>query len=432
MGTNPNNLVGTNGAYGGRTSVNALNDVLSAFSGAGIVSGWVCEPDSGMTIKFGGDGSNRDVAIAQDPIGNRTTINNREGDPVPVEIASASATQNRMDCVVAYVNSPASVSTTTLDNPEAVGIIDVQGGNSTPPDDSAIRAAITADGGTGTVAYYVILATITIPAGTTTITSGEIEQGQAAMTKILANSISESMLQDESVTEDKIADNAVTSSALATGSVTSTKLATNAVTNAKIANSSIKAQNIDNTSLAPAEILWEQIGSGSGNTTFNQIDIPFASLIWDSANSRTKYHKVVLEMVAESASTPGSGNSHLIALVPSGLTLNTFQVGTEAWNNAGEFIRRNGSEIVAFKFIGGNSVSIHAEFYLPIKNNFVPFTVDSFSGTETNSGIQRFVGRINDNASRVATLRIKTNNEGSFTLQNYYKIRLFGYRKETY
>lgn len=189
MGTNPNNLVGTNGAYGGRTSVNAFNDVLSAFTTAGVVSGWNCAPQSGMVVQLGGDSLSRDVAIAEDPFGNRTTINNREGEPVPVEISAASATTQRIDCVVAYVNSPATVQSTTLDNPEAVGIIDVKGSSSSEPDDEAIRAAITADGGTGSTAYYVILATITVPAGATSITDSEIAQGAATMTEILANSV---------------------------------------------------------------------------------------------------------------------------------------------------------------------------------------------------------------------------------------------------
>ena len=69
--TNPNNAVGTNGAYGGRTSVNAFNDILGAFS-SGILSGWVCSPDTGLTLALGGDGTTRDVAVAEDTAGNKT------------------------------------------------------------------------------------------------------------------------------------------------------------------------------------------------------------------------------------------------------------------------------------------------------------------------------------------------------------------------
>ena len=86
--TNPGNAIGTNAAYSGRTSANAFNDVLSVLS-RGIVSGWACSPDTGMSVVLGGDGTTRDVAIAEDNIGNRTTINNISGAPVGVTIGTA-------------------------------------------------------------------------------------------------------------------------------------------------------------------------------------------------------------------------------------------------------------------------------------------------------------------------------------------------------
>ena len=78
---NPNNAIGTNAAFGGRTSPNAFNDVLGAFKNRGILSGWVCSPNSGMSVVLGGDGINRDVAIAEDNAGNKTTVNNISGSP---------------------------------------------------------------------------------------------------------------------------------------------------------------------------------------------------------------------------------------------------------------------------------------------------------------------------------------------------------------
>lgn len=44
--TNPNNAVGTNGAYNGRTSVNAFNDNLAVYTSRGVISGWAMAPDS--------------------------------------------------------------------------------------------------------------------------------------------------------------------------------------------------------------------------------------------------------------------------------------------------------------------------------------------------------------------------------------------------
>lgn len=192
--TNPDNALGTNGAFGGRTSVNAFNDVLATFDGAGIVSGFVVEPDTGMTVAVGGDGTTRDVAVAEDPFGNRTTVDNISGDPISVTIDTASTTSARIDSIVAYVNSPAQASDTSVDNPTACGIIAVNGTSGGAPLDSAIRTAITADGGTGSTAYYVVIANVSVPANTTAITSGLISAGKSINLSAVATSGSNGLM----------------------------------------------------------------------------------------------------------------------------------------------------------------------------------------------------------------------------------------------
>ena len=192
--TNPDNALGTNGAFGGRTSVNAFNDVLATFDGAGVVSGFVVEPDTGMTVAVGGDGTTRDVAVAEDPFGNRTTVDNISGDPIPVTIDTASTTTARIDSIVAYVNSPANASDTSVDNPTACGIISVNGTSGGAPLDAAIRTAITADGGTGSTAYYVVIANVSVPANTTTITSGLISAGKSVNLSNVATSGSNGLM----------------------------------------------------------------------------------------------------------------------------------------------------------------------------------------------------------------------------------------------
>lgn len=176
---NPNNAVGTNGAFGGRTSVNALNDILSTFSGRGILSGWACSPKSGLTVSLGGDGANRDVAIAEDASGNKTTINNISQSPIDVTVNGAPASNSRIDAIVAYIEDSPQGSGET-DNPDVVNVLVVSGAvASTPtrPNDSAIRTAITADGASGSTAYYVVLAYVTIPTGTTDISGNMISAG---------------------------------------------------------------------------------------------------------------------------------------------------------------------------------------------------------------------------------------------------------------
>lgn len=178
--TNPGNAIGTNGAFGGRTSVNAFNDVMAGFNGRGILKGWACEPVSGMTVALGGTAGVRDVAVAEDDAGNCTSINNISGQPVQVELEAAPTVGSRIDCIVAYVQNPPQNAQKTPDNPQCCGIISVPGDVAvTPvaPTEEQIRTAITADGGSGVTAYYVVLATISVPENATDITVSEIDPG---------------------------------------------------------------------------------------------------------------------------------------------------------------------------------------------------------------------------------------------------------------
>lgn len=193
--TNPNNAVGTAGAYYGRTSVDAFNDNLHGYQGRGILSGWSAAPAGGMNITIGGAAGVRDVAIAEDPSGNLTTINNISAAPITLTIPAASPTNSRIDYVIAYVNNPATVpevENPPIDNPETCGLIVVQGTPSAspqPPSENTIRSAITADGGTGTVAYYVILASVSVGISVTELTPGHVVTGQSAALKISVDSI---------------------------------------------------------------------------------------------------------------------------------------------------------------------------------------------------------------------------------------------------
>lgn len=182
MSTNPNNAVGTNAAYDGRTSVKAFNDGIGAYS-RGILSGWACSPNTGMTVSLGGDGTTRDIAIAEDVSGNKISVNNISEAPISVTMSAAPSTNSRIDVIVAYVDNPPQGSATSIDNPGACGLIAVDGtaaADPVAPNDSAIRTAITADGASGSTAYYVVLATITIASGTTDLTSDNIAAGSSA------------------------------------------------------------------------------------------------------------------------------------------------------------------------------------------------------------------------------------------------------------
>lgn len=187
--TNPNNAIGTNAAFNGRTSPNALNDITSSFT-AGIISGWECQPKTGMTVQLGGQVGTRDVALAEDNAGNKLTINNRSGAPVEVTLSGAPSTNNRVDAIVAYIDNPSTGDDNTTDNPTTCGIIAVSGAvaaNPTAPSEATIRSAITTDGATGGTAYYIVLATVLVGTNVTTIGSGVITQGAVAQVAAAQN-----------------------------------------------------------------------------------------------------------------------------------------------------------------------------------------------------------------------------------------------------
>lgn len=213
MATNPNNAVGTNGAYPGRTSVNAFNDSLGVYAGRGILSGFHISANSGMSVSVGGNGLVRDVAIAEDNLGNRTTINNISGAPITVSIPAAPASGSRYDTLVAYVTNPPKGSNKVLDNPMACGLIVVSGsaGDSPiPAGDAEIRNAITLDSGTsGEVAYYVTLGEVLVASGTTSITSEMVTQETQAILsggKIIDGTLDGSAIKDGTIHADKVED----------------------------------------------------------------------------------------------------------------------------------------------------------------------------------------------------------------------------------
>lgn len=199
--SNPNNAVGTSAGYNGRTTPNAFNDSVAAYT-RGIISGWTCAPKSGMTVKIGGSTTERDVAIAEDNAGNKTTINNRSGNSIDVTITGAPSTGSRIDTIVAYVKNPQNgAGASDVDFPSITGLVVVKGTaatNPSPANETAIRSAITADGATGSTAYYVELAQILVGTNVTTIGSGVITQGAKATSTISAD------IEDNSIGSNKI------------------------------------------------------------------------------------------------------------------------------------------------------------------------------------------------------------------------------------
>lgn len=223
--TNPNYIVGTNAGYNGRTTPNAFNAVLQIFDTPGVLVGWHCRAKSGMTVQIGGVAGTPDIAIAEEPGGNRTGIVNNTATPVDITIAGAPATNNRYDTIVAYVNNPQQGSGSgDVNFPSQTGIIAVKGtvaANPSYPTEAQIKAAITADGGNGNTAYYVHLADIYVAQGVTSITDANINDGTEAT---IPNDI-----PDGSVTEAKLANSSVSGAKIQAYTITANKMATNVI-----------------------------------------------------------------------------------------------------------------------------------------------------------------------------------------------------------
>ena len=181
---NPDNKLGVNAAFQGRTTPNTLNLGLQVLSGRGIISGFSVTPVSGLTVSIGAVAGTPDAAIVQDDIGNRLIMTTRSTVPIQQTLSEAPDTDSRIDAIVIYTNNPPEVieSIPTADNPTVCAMLVVEGevaANPTAPDDTAIRAAITADEASGATAYYAVLAYVTVEAGVTDITAGEIQAGDA-------------------------------------------------------------------------------------------------------------------------------------------------------------------------------------------------------------------------------------------------------------
>lgn len=223
--TNPDYTVGTNAGYNGRTTPNAFNAVLQLLATKGILKGWACAPKSGMTVQVGGVAGTPDVAIAEEPGGNRTGIVNNTASPVDITIAGAPASNNRIDTIVAYVNNPQQgTGAGDVNFPSQTGIIAVQGtvaASPSEPSDAQIETAITADGGNGATAYWVKLANIAVGQGVTTITSGDITAGPASNVN--------ATIPDGSVTNAKLASSSVSAAKIQDSTITANKMAANVI-----------------------------------------------------------------------------------------------------------------------------------------------------------------------------------------------------------
>lgn len=207
--TNPDNIVRVRARNGGRASVYEANALAQAFT-QGLVSGngVIQNTSADMNVLVGGSTANPDVVLAENPSGYRVALDIVGQQAV---VITAPASNSRISSIVAYTDdlSLATTEDNTTGSPSSCGLIVVNGntsGSPTPPDDATIRAAITADGATGSQASYAVVANVTVSSATTTITDSLIDQ------------------QNSTLVAEKISDGDITSDKIAAGAVTGEKL----------------------------------------------------------------------------------------------------------------------------------------------------------------------------------------------------------------
>ena len=182
--TNPNDIVRVRARNGGRASVYEANAWAQGFS-AGLLegNGVTQNTSADMNVLVGGSSTKPDVLIATNPAGYKIALDIVGQQAIAI---TAPASDSRISSIVAYTDdlALASEDEDVTGSPSSCGLIVVNGDTAaspTAPDDTAIRAAITEDGATGSQASYVVIANITVASTTTTITNSLISIKSAAI-----------------------------------------------------------------------------------------------------------------------------------------------------------------------------------------------------------------------------------------------------------
>ena len=143
----------------------------------------------------------------------------------------------RIDTVVLYVDKSAATSASPPNNPNVAKFKIVAGTpNAIPsaPNSTTIQSSV------GAGNPYIILANISIAAGSTTIANGAITDLRSRVT-IADNFVSETSILDSAVSTNKLLNSAVTTAKVADANITTAKLANAAVTTAKFRPSIINS-----------------------------------------------------------------------------------------------------------------------------------------------------------------------------------------------
>lgn len=161
---------------------------LSAYS-AGVLSGFAGDSVSSWTIDIGGVSGTQDVLVLKNPNGESELLVSTAGQSLSFIIGGAPGTpgQSRTDALVAYKDP----FTTSLVN-DGIDVVDyavVAGtpattGTQVPPDDTAIRTAIS-----GSLYFVAVIGYVTIANGASGVTLGNYSRNRSLLrAQVVANS----------------------------------------------------------------------------------------------------------------------------------------------------------------------------------------------------------------------------------------------------
>lgn len=189
--TNPNQIVRLHSRNNGRGSVLESNMGFQIYdTGLLTGSGVVASTSASLSVVVGGELASPDIVIAQTPAGYKVALDIAGNTSLTL---TAPTDNSKIVAIVAYTDDLALASTdeTITGNPSSCGLLAVSGTAAASPEkptDTQIRAAITADGATGSQATYGVIAYVTIAAGTDVITDTLISNQEAFFIKMIPES----------------------------------------------------------------------------------------------------------------------------------------------------------------------------------------------------------------------------------------------------
>ncbi len=194
------------------------------YQNEGVIDGFVVSPDGDLDIQVTGG---RAIVQGDEVVGQGKYLIDQDA---TVSLTLASVGVNRTEYVWLSVND------TAVSGGRAGNNITIQTSTTIPPDSA------------------LLLATLTLPLGASTITSGMIADNRTFTDTVAAGSVTNAKLAAGSVTGAAIADGAITAAKIASGAVVAAKVGAAAITTTKIDDLAVTTEKLANESVTLAKL----------------------------------------------------------------------------------------------------------------------------------------------------------------------------------